>query len=248
MDETKPLQARHEAHLRIRTHAERIFIDRHFVCLVGRPLGLPGAVQTRIELVSAAIFDREPGHAQHHDLAGTLHDVELQPIRNCDGDGVHVSIASEAVVLAELHEAPEGDAVLLARERRVQQRPRATLVATSKEDEGVEAHRARAWREPDIQDSADAYRSAVPFAADAPGAFCVYAAKAVETFVVVVIAADARDSELDAAIEAVAAKTSAVAPDRVLVVVVRPCERPIVTFGCEPAMRVHVERHACDDR
>src|SRR6185436_7195724 len=123
----------------------------------------------RIELVSAAILDRERRHAQQHDLAGTLHDVEAQLIGNCDGDGVNVSIASEAVVLAELHEAPEGHAVLLARECRIEQRPGATPVATSKEDEGVESHGARAWREPHIQDSADTQRSAVPFAADAPG-------------------------------------------------------------------------------
>jgi hypothetical protein len=63
-----------------------------------------------------------------------------------------------------------------------------------------------------------------------------------------VIARDACDSELDAALDTVAAETSTVAPDRVLVVVVRPGERPIVAFSCHPTMRVHVERHAGDDR
>ena len=88
----------------------------------------------------------------------------------------------------------------------------------------------------------------MPFAADAARTFGVYAAKAVEALVVVVIAGHARDSELDAALETVAAKTSTVAPDRVLVVVVRPCERPIVAFSCQPTMRARVERHASDDR
>ena len=53
---------------------------------------------------------------------------------------------------------------------------------------------------------------------------------------------------IDAALATVAAESSAVTPDGILVVVVRPCERPIVALCCETTMRAHVKRHTCDDR
>ena len=60
-------------------------------------------------------------------------------------------------------------------------------------------------------------------------AFGILATEAVEALVVVVIALDTSHTKLDSAITVSAAKAATVAPGGVLMIVIRPGDRPIVT-------------------
>jgi hypothetical protein len=85
------------------------------------------------------------------------------------------------------------------------------------------------------------------FATDARLALATLAAIAVDAAICVTAAFDPRDAETGAPVLFVAAEAAAVAPDRVLVVVVRPGQGPVVAALRLATMRRLVESDASDD-
>ena len=124
----------------------------------------------------------------------------------------------------------------------------AAFVAAAVKREFLVTLSASSRSDPDVQHAADADRCAVSLSCDRGIACAVLASESIHTVIVVTVAFDPRDAEARAAIALSTVEAAAVAPHRVLMIVVRPGDGPVIAALCSTQMRGHVERHTCDDR
>ncbi len=222
-----------------------ILENRLLVAEVRRPRGC-GARAAEPFVVRLGVEDPVLVHADEEDLAGLVHgEAPARPL-HVDEVVVDVVVARVGIVLSKVENRGHDHAVSLVI-LPTGLRPRGALVRGAVKCGLVIAREAGARADPRIEDATDG-DDPVRLSPELGGVFSAEAAPDVVARVARGVAFDPCVSEAHAAVAVRASEAPAVAPRRVLVVVIGPRDCPVVAPGAETLVGREVERHIKDRR